>query len=206
MARPRKQDSLKIPERAVEEGLNILRTQPDRFSLLEIARRIGCSGPALYAHFTNRDDLLDHIRSAVHATMAEEKRQRFAGMTVAPLARLRLCGQDYVAFAQTNPALYRLIFAPPHATGDGICLDSAVIAPLAAGVRAAQTQGHAAGADADQIARMMWFTVHGAIMMALDSQLPGPAPDRWQRGHDAVDTVMALLTSQPEQEKDHGRT
>jgi len=35
--------------------------------------------------------------------------------------------------------------------------------------------------------------VHGAILMALDRQLPGPEAARWQRAMQAVDTMMALL-------------
>jgi len=199
MARPRKDQARDIRAGAVEATLDQLAEDPDGLSLAAIAGRIGCSAPALYAHFTGKDDLLDEARNRASADMMAAKRARFAGVTGSPLDRLCDGGRDYVGFAEANPALYRLVFAPAHRAG-GLSLDDATIAPLAAGVRDAQAQGHAAGADADEVARMMWFTVHGAIMMALDHQLPGPDAARWQSAYAAVDTMIALLSSHSEKD------
>ncbi|MDP3340213.1 TetR/AcrR family transcriptional regulator [Frigidibacter sp.] len=202
MARPRKDEAIDIKARALTAAIEILREDPEGLSLAVLARRVGCSAPALYAHFEGKDDLLDQTRAAACAEMMEAKRQRFAGFDGDPCARLRAGGRDYVIFARDNPALYRLIFAPRHALAEqpDISFSDAVIAPLVAGVRAAQPSGFAAGAEASEVAQMMWFAVHGAIMMALDRQLPGPEAARWQRALATVDTVMALLAPNPGKE------
>lgn len=194
MARPRREDSIDVKAEALKAAIRLLHEDPGSLSLGAIARRVGCSAPALYAHFTGKDDLLEQARLAAHAEMIAAKRARFAGFQGDPLDRLRAGGRDYVAYAQANPALYRLIFAPSHGTGaGGASLTEAALAPLAAGVRAAQAAGFARGVEAGALAEAMWFAVHGAILMALDRQLPGPDAERWQRAMQAVDTVMALL-------------
>ncbi|WP_171904794.1 TetR/AcrR family transcriptional regulator [Hoeflea olei] len=213
MARPRKDEAIDIRGEAVRAAIIQLGEDPAGLSLSAIARRIGCSAPALYSHFDSKDDLLAQVRAAAFAEMMEAKRRRFVGLSAEPLARLAAGGHDYVDFARANPALYRLIFAPEagkpagkggdkgHDQGHGqapahpeVNLDAAAIAPLAAGLGAAGPSAMGAEAAAE-IAHMMWFTVHGAIMMALDGQLPGPEAARWARAHEAVDTVMRLLVS-----------
>lgn len=196
MARPRKQDALNIRERAIEAAVALLRRDGADFSLGEVARRVGCSAPALYSHFAGKDDLLRAVQAAVFARRTRQKVERYTGPSADPAARLRAGGHDYVAFAEENPGLYRLLYAPGHAAGaDPAAIPEAALAALEAGVRAARQGGFAKGADARDVAAMLWFTVHGAILMALDAQLPGPPPARWARAHRAVDTAMDLLSA-----------
>lgn len=62
MARPKKSDAIDIQDRAVTEVIAQLRDGTHTFSLNTIAKKIGCSAPALYAYFSSKDDLLDHVR------------------------------------------------------------------------------------------------------------------------------------------------
>ena len=198
MARPRKAEALNIRERAIEATIEVLRRQGTGFTLLEVARRVGCSAPALYSHFDGKDHLLREVQSAVFARTTREKTARYAAPSGDPVARLGAGGHGFVAFAEANPALYRLLYAPDHAAGpEPPGIPEAALAALETGVRAAQQTGFAAGPPARDVAEMLWFVVHGAILMALDDQLPGPAPARWSRAHRAVDTVMALLSPNP---------
>ena len=195
VARPRKQDALNIPERAVEAAIALLRTDGRDFALSAVARHVGCSAPALYSHFSGKNDLLAAVRAAVFRQRTQAKAARYAGPSDDPVGRLRAGGHDYVAFAEENPGLYRLLYAPNHAAGLApAMIPEASLSALEAGVRAAQQQGGAAGRDARDVAELLWFSVHGAILMALDGQLPGPPAARWARAHRAVDTAIALLS------------
>lgn len=195
MARPRKQDALNIPERAVAVTIDLLRHDGPTFVLTEVARRVGCSAPALYAHFSGKDHLLREVQAAVFAQMTRSKVDRYAAPSADPIGRLAAGGHAFVDFAQDGPGLYRLLYAPDHPAGpEPVAIPDAALAALESGVRAAQQMRFAAGAEPRAVAEMLWFTVHGAILMALDEQLPGPQAARWTRAHRAVDTVMALLS------------
>ncbi len=195
MARPRKHEALNIRARAIDEATALLGSGRGVFSLAEVAGRIGCSAPALYAYFGGKDDLLRAVRAEVFARLTAAKAARYATPCADPIARLRAGGHEQVAFAAANPALYRLLYAPRHDAGaEPPAISEAALEALTAGVRAAQMAGFAPGADARTVALTLWFMVHGAILMALDGQLPGPDAARWARAHEAVDTTMALLT------------
>lgn len=94
----------------LEAGLQALaHTEAEALSLRLLAKQVGVSANAAYRHFADRDDLL--------AAMATEGFRRFsvaqeAAVHGLPQAqdRLRASGRAYVAFAQTYPALYRLMF------------------------------------------------------------------------------------------------
>lgn len=196
MARPRKALAIDVKPRAIEAAMQILREAPDLLSLSAIARAIGVSAPALYAHFTGKDDLLEQVRARALDDMLAAKRAALAGLTGDSLARLRAGGHDYVSFAQANPALYRLIFAPEHDRAThAVSLDAASVAPLTEAVRAAKAEGYLSGAEPAAVAHGLWFAVHGAVMMALDGQLPGTDADRWARAYGAVTTLTDLIAT-----------
>ncbi len=198
MARPRKQDALDIQARAVQEAIALLR-QDQTITLSAVARRVGCSAPALYAHFVDKNDLLRAVRAAAFAEMTRVKATRYAAPTADPATRLRDGGHAYVAFARENPRLYRLLYAPaPEIGAESDRIAKGALDALSAGVRAAQQVGLAPGTPAGDVAEVLWFTVHGAVMMALDGQLPGPAEARWNRAHRAVDRIVALMSAPPD--------
>lgn len=197
MARPSKDAALNIPERAVTEAISLLRETGSDFSMAALAKRVGCSAPALYAHFANKDDLLRHVRTRAFEMSLREKAARYLTPADDPVARLRDRGLALVAFGQQNPALYRLLYAArPDVAAEGPDVSDRSLQALTAGVEAAQGAGFAPGLAPQRVALTLWFAVHGAIMMALDAQLPGPETQRWQRAREAVETLMALF-SQP---------
>ena len=161
-------------------------------SLAVLAGRIGCSAPALYAHFDNKDDLLDQVRIRAQADLRSEKQKRYGVPGDDPVGLLKQGGHAYVTFARQNPALYKLIFAPAHAVGrESAMLDAEAVMPLVNGIRAAQAAGHFRSVDAEDMARLMWFALHGAIMMALDHQR-GTGDEAWQQAFGVIDTIGAL--------------
>ena len=192
MARPKKQDAIDIKSKAIVEASALLREAPDQLSLSSLAKRIGCSAPALYAHFTNKDDLLNRVRERVFKEMVEARQAHVDDAALSPVEAIRQRGHCLVDFALACPALYRLVFAPTHdASSHDINLKDESIGPITDRVRAVVSNGSAK--NADSIARTIWFATHGAIMVALDGQMDGPDDERWKRAHSTVDTVIDLF-------------
>ncbi|MDF0602004.1 TetR/AcrR family transcriptional regulator [Psychromarinibacter sp. C21-152] len=178
----------------MSEAIALMQEGDDSLSLSVLAKRIGCSAPALYAHFANKDDLLEKVREQVFEDLVSDRMRTPGARVGSPADTLRSDGREFVAFARENPALYRLVFAPQHAVnGSQVQIDAAAVQPLAHGVRAAQDKGAAAGKPTETVAQAIWCAVHGAIMMALDRQFPGPEENRWARVEDALDTVIDMV-------------
>ncbi len=205
MARPRKSDQIDIPARAVEAALDIcLSGAADRLTLNAVGQAIGCSAPALYRYFPSREALLLAVHDEGFRRLFDAKRAAGAAAGDDPVARLRLGGLAYVAFAFDNPALYELMFmdrGPYHrlvelaAAGDG-APDHArrALDFLRTSIVAVQARGYLPGLDPDAAAFTFWSAVHGAIALALRRRAPFPAEGR-AAAEAAVATMMALVAA-----------
>lgn len=79
-------------------------------SLRSVARSLGVTAPALYAHVADYDDLLAAVAEGEFARL----RARFDAVDEAdPLDRLRALGRAYVDHARDEPQLHRLMFRYP---------------------------------------------------------------------------------------------
>ena len=74
MARPRKEQELDIARRAVEETIRLLAVRGDfDVPLSEVAQAVGCTAPALYSHFRNKNALLRAARDEGFRRLYKEK-------------------------------------------------------------------------------------------------------------------------------------
>lgn len=201
MARPRKTDALDIRSLAVSHALEMiaLRSGCD-FTMAELAREIGCSAPALYSHFSGKDALLQAVRQQGFSQVTQRKSAHYADDGTSPLEKLRQGGLAYLEFARTNPALYRLLYAPPPAVAmEASTIPEQAVQAFAKAIRACQDHGFAPGRPAREVALMLWSMVHGAAMLTLDRQMPGETGDTaWQAAKANVDTAITLLTTPSE--------
>ncbi|GAA5080848.1 TetR/AcrR family transcriptional regulator [Roseibacterium beibuensis] len=197
MARPRKQDARDLRLLAIDAAISLLteRQSPD-LSMAEVARMIGCSAPALYAHFADKDDLLDTVRQAVLERQTAEKKRRYESPTKSALENLADGGHAYLDNAARAPAIYRLIYCrtpkPEKATE---AASRPALTALARGVAACQAEGYATKHAPEEMARLLWSMVHGAALLALDSA-EGQKADAWRDAHRCVDLAMALIRSE----------
>lgn len=203
MARPRKADQIDIAARAVEAALDIcLSGAADRLTLGAVAQAIGCSAPALYRYFPSREALLLAVHDEGFRRLFTAKQAAGAAAGDDPVARLRLGGLAYVAFAFDNPDLYELMFmdrGPHHrlvelaASGEDVS-DHArrALDFLRASIVAVQGHGYLGGLDADAAAFTFWSVVHGAIALALRRRAPFPDDGR-AAAEAAVRTMMDLV-------------
>ena len=194
MARPRKQDARDLRGLAIEAAIALLsdRETPD-LSMAEVARAIECSAPALYAYFTDRDDLLDTVRRTVIDRQTAGKTARYRRPSRSALEALADGGHAYLEDAAKAPALYRLVHCRTVGSGGAAdAISGPALSALAQGVNACRAEGYATDHPPDHLARLLWSMVHGAAMLALDS----PADQRaeaWVRAHQSVDLAIALI-------------
>ena len=203
MARPRKEDALDIAHRAVEQTIRLLEEAGIAgLSMAKVAAAVGCSAPALYNHFRNKEDLLRAAHDAGFERLYATKLAVARDAAGDPLARLRLGGRAYLDFALENPALYALMFSPDAAAalrdnpfqGD---LGRKSLDHLTAAVAACQRAGLLPGQEAQTVAFTLWSTVHGAASLMLQNRAPASATDRDRLADALVDTVMAMIAASP---------
>ena len=200
MARPKKEDALDISRKAVEETIRLLGERDDfDVPLAAVAEAVGCTAPALYGHFRNKDALLRAVHDAGFRRLYEEKLALSKRLRSDPMAYLREGTRAYVQFAFDNPTLYRLMFSPPSSVAaehGPLSTDAgrSVLELAAKAIRACQGQGFLRGMDPSRYAFTYWAAVHGAVSLALQNR----APDENIRQDAAlvvVDTLLEIIAA-----------
>lgn len=209
MVRPRKDQQIDIPARAVEETIRLLdEREASAITLADVAAAVGCRAPALYAYFANRDALLRAVHDEGFRVMLQEKLAVAARNADDAFNRLREGGLAYLRFAFQRPGLYRLMFAPPAAGGlSGSPFESdpgaQCLAVLYGAVVACQAEGYLPGMDSMQMAFVLWSSIHGAASLVLQGRAPLQAGQDPQTAAAAtVDTLMSFIRSTRPSESD----
>lgn len=200
MSRPRKDQQIDIPRRAVEAAIRLLdRRDAASLTLAEVADMVGCRAPALYTHFANKDSLLRAVHDEGFRMMLEGKFATAGNTAADPFDRLRDGGLAYLRFAFDNPGLYRLMFSFPGAGIPAKPFNSdpgrQCLAILRSAVDACRGERNL-HADTGQLAFFLWSTVHGAAMLVLQDRAPieeGVTP--MAAAIRTVDTAMKLIRS-----------
>ena len=138
-------------------------------SLRSVARSLGVTAPALYAHVTDYDDLLAAVAEGEFAGL----RERFDAVDEDdPLDRLRALGRAYVDHARAEPHLHRLMFRyPPKLAAAGVPIsfgpatDAFTFALTT--VEQAIDAGLLAVDDAVLAALTLWSAAHGVAEVLL---------------------------------------
>lgn len=158
---------------------------PDAVVIREATRRVGVAPNAAYRHFTDRNALLNAVRSDALSALAVAMEAELAALPregdpgEAARARLRAVGTGYLRFARAEPGLFRTAFAVPaalngagSATGAGASgltpfqlLATALDELVAAGVLPCERRS-----DAEYLA---WSAVHGLAMLLIDGPMRG---------------------------------
>jgi AcrR family transcriptional regulator len=148
----------------------------EALTLRAAARRAGVSQAAPYNHFADKAALLASIATLGFKEFAAAMRQE---MSVAedPQARLNATGIAYVAFATSNPGLFKLMFGSSvHQSSGDADLDAARTSAyevLRGAVHSAQSQPRDATHDELESLRS-WAFVHGlATMINAGTIAPG---------------------------------
>jgi AcrR family transcriptional regulator len=170
----------------LEAGVALAREGgPAAVVLREATRRAGVVPNAAYRHFANRDDLFDAVRGAalreLARAMEREIRRATRGIASPPeraRAAFKAVGTGYVRFAQTEPGLFRAVFAAqPYDVANTQRIDYRgdagrdpfeILCDALDGLVASGVLSAARRPGAEFLA---WSSVHGMAMLALDGPL-----------------------------------
>jgi len=140
-------------------------------TLRELARRLGVTHTAPYAHFADKKALLEVIADAGFARLTERIERARANATD-PAAALEAMGGEYIAFARENANWYRLMFADPELVNDPDC-EMSEQAERAFGslVEAIAAFNPPPDFDVREFAVAVWAFVHGIAMLEIDQRI-----------------------------------
>jgi AcrR family transcriptional regulator len=158
----------------IDEALAVLASEePAELTLRELARRLGVTHTAPYAHFPDKRHLLEAVADEGFARLAD-RLEAAERASEEPLQAFRAMAHAYLAFAEERPNLYRLMFADPELAHD----PESDMSPegdraLAVVVRAITRIGVPEGVDLRDLAAAIWSSVHGVAMLDLDKRIHG---------------------------------
>jgi AcrR family transcriptional regulator len=179
----------------IDEALAILaESGSGAITLRELARRLGVTHTAPYAHFSDKRTLLeavadegfDRLSSVLTQARASERdaNRRFIAMGVA-----------YVQFARDNPNLYRLMFVDPELAADPECAWSEQADRAFDVLLDLLSQfGVPPGTDIKELAVGIWSLLHGVAMLAIDGRLQGKTTFHGQAALADGDAVVLLMS------------
>jgi AcrR family transcriptional regulator len=159
-------------------------------SLRSIAKAMGWSAPALYRYFDNKDALMAELRAeGFRAIQARLEAVRHAAGTSVEAVRQAVVA--YMDFAMEHTELFRLMYEldqgeiaeVPHVVSERRKAFSEAEAIAEAVCEEFNLDG-----DPNQMAHLMWVSVHGLATLALANQL-----DLGQRYEQLVEPVVQLL-------------
>jgi AcrR family transcriptional regulator len=180
----------------VDEALAILAEKGSgEITLRDLARRLGVTHTAPYAHFADKKSLLEAIADEGFARLTAVL-DAAGGSGASPEERLYAQGLAYVTFARENPNLYRLMFADPELANDPDCVWSeesdrafaSVLNTLAA-------IGVPEGTNTIDVALATWSMVHGVAMLEIDRRFKGQTAIPGKTPVPNGDEIVRLLTS-----------
>jgi len=150
----------------------------EALSLRRLARGMGVTAPALYAHVRDKQDLVRAVVDIeIEALAASFEKFKDLG----PVDRIRAHSRAYVVYARENPELFRvMLLVPPGGLAGGVPLPATTNA-FAEAVRAVD-EAIATGAiksdDALLVALTLWSGAHGvASLLQLGFDLPRELED-----------------------------
>jgi AcrR family transcriptional regulator len=172
----------------IEEGLPAV-------SLRRVATSLGVTAPALYAHVTDKRDLLQCIADGEFQRLIEAFD---AVVSDDPVDCIRKQAIVYVEYARDNPALFMTMFMyRPELTNERREGQS----PLAlqayeagsAPVRKAIQSGRFRPGNPRLTAHTVWAAVHGVASLIVSGPEPLSAADADELAHQVIDTMIRGL-------------
>ena len=156
-------------------------------TLRAVARQVGISAPSIYAHFADREAIVDAIVDSAFGDFNAAIYSAIDGVTD-PLTRLRAGCAAYLRFVAERPNRYKLLFDrhyPPTAAS-GSASAPKVLPPirtesfdwLVQSVQACVDAGLSRSQDARLDSTAIWTALHGyATLHAQLGGFPWPAQD-----------------------------
>ncbi len=137
------------------------------FSMRKLAKCVGCTAPALYRHYENRDEVIQAVVSEAYRLFTQYLHRALEGQT--PVERFAIAGRSYYDFAMEQPALYEIIYIPmgllgPHQVDVGVADQACAIGQFWTDrVRELIDDGYLKAGDPYQVSMTLWAHAHGMV-------------------------------------------
>lgn len=146
---------------------------PDGFSVSDACRLAGVSTAAPYKHFKNKGEMLVAVCVEGMGRLKENMETAVADIPVGSPLRIKAIGEEYVKFAMTEPACFRLKFG---GFTDGMDDERLTAAGHAVHDTASREVASCLGLEIDspvvqQRTFMLWSFVHGLSFILPDKDL-----------------------------------
>jgi AcrR family transcriptional regulator len=164
----------------------------ENFSLADACRLAGVSTAAPYKHFRDKDEILQLIVMSGFDDLAARLLAASRAAGEGTLAGIAAMGDEYLHFARTETAVFRLMFGQNAAIKHQEAVETcgrACFANVIAQV-GLYCERNNLSADAPTIALSLWTFVHGAASLDIDKDY-----DKVMPGLD-VAALMARATAQ----------
>jgi AcrR family transcriptional regulator len=154
------------------------------FNMREVAKRLRVSPMTTYRYFRDKNDILAELRAAAFARLTE---RLYTAEANAPREATMALARAYCAFAQEEPAHYRLMFdlfqAGAVPSAQELELRAAINEHITLLVETGVVDG-----NPDILTGLLWSTLHGVAALYLTQRLPNEDLDRV-----LFDAVVAFL-------------
>ncbi len=137
------------------------------FSMRKLAKCVGCTAPALYRHYENKEEVMREVAGEAYRLFAQYLYRALEGRT--SVERFILAGRSYMDFALEHPALYEVIYVPSDVLGAGGGEDPMGEQACAIGqfwsdrVRELMDDGFLVKGDPHAVSLTLWGHAHGLI-------------------------------------------
>ncbi len=183
-SRNRRGEGVRLREDILRAAAGLLEEsgREDAVTLRAVARAVGISAPSIYAHFSDREQILDAVVAEAFDDLSRSIREAIESES-GSLDRLEAGVRTYVAFGMERPQRYRVLFGrvgaggpfeggvdelsgPAGETAFGILVD---------GIAACVADGVSASTDPAGDAAALWAALHGFVTLCgPESDFPWP--------------------------------
>jgi AcrR family transcriptional regulator len=172
--RARRGEGERLRDEILEATADLIAEQGsvDKVSTRAVARRVGCSSPALYLHFPDKATLVYAVCEAQFNQMGTRIDTAMAGAGGDLIDRLRAAAHAYAEFAMEHPVQYRIMMMDETygALADYTLADLAAEAGMTSivtTVQEAMDAGILARDDPTITGVTMWAAIHGIVSLRL---------------------------------------
>ena len=101
-----------LPKKILNEAEKIVvALGHEAVNMRDLAKRVGVSATAIYHYFENKEKLL--LKVKLQAAEKLNKRIRDINPVLTPMDAIHRLGEEFIAFAEEYPNLYRLLYETP---------------------------------------------------------------------------------------------
>lgn len=168
----------------IEAGLEVLSEKGEQgLSLRKVAKKVGVSHAAPYAHFADKQALIAAISTKGYEELYNLVLETALKYPNDPVHRLVETAWTYVQYALEKPDQFKITFSGVVETENSypeyVEVSKKNFSLVVQSVNACQEIGAFKTGDSDLLAIHIWSSVHGFVLLLLEDQISGDLLSRY---------------------------